>query len=55
LNPVAWFEDPFASSRRAIVFPILSILLVTLPVLLLTVVAQREIVAGLSAGGLKDG
>ncbi len=29
-------------------------LLVTLPVLLLTVVAQREIVAGLSAGGLKD-
>ena len=30
-------------------------LLVTLPVLLLTVVAQREIVAGLSAGGLKDG
>lgn len=30
-------------------------LLVTLPVLLLTVIAQREIVAGLSAGGLKDG
>jgi multiple sugar transport system permease protein len=30
-------------------------LLVTLPVLLLTVVAQREIVAGLSSGGLKDG
>ena len=30
-------------------------LLVTLPVLVLTVVAQREIVAGLSAGGLKDG
>lgn len=30
-------------------------LLVTLPVLLLTIVAQREIVAGLSAGGLKDG
>ena len=30
-------------------------LLVTLPVLLLTVLAQREIVAGLSAGGLKDG
>ncbi len=29
-------------------------LLVTLPVLLLTVIAQREIVAGLSAGGLKD-
>jgi multiple sugar transport system permease protein len=29
-------------------------LLVTLPVLLLTVVAQRQIVAGLSAGGLKD-
>jgi multiple sugar transport system permease protein len=29
-------------------------LLVTLPVLLVTVVAQREIVAGLSAGGLKD-
>jgi multiple sugar transport system permease protein len=29
-------------------------LLVTLPVLVLTVVAQREIVAGLSAGGLKD-
>ena len=29
-------------------------LLVTLPVLLLTVVAQREIVAGLSSGGLKD-
>lgn len=30
-------------------------LLVTLPVLLLTVIAQREIVAGLSSGGLKDG
>jgi multiple sugar transport system permease protein len=30
-------------------------LLVTLPVLLLTVVAQRQIVAGLSAGGLKEG
>jgi multiple sugar transport system permease protein len=30
-------------------------LLVALPVLLLTVVAQRQIVAGLSAGGLKDG
>jgi len=30
-------------------------LLVTLPVLLLTVVAQRQIVAGLSAGGLRDG
>ena len=30
-------------------------LLVTLPVLLLTLVAQRQIVAGLSAGGLKDG
>ncbi len=30
-------------------------LLVTLPVLLITVVAQRQIVAGLSAGGLKDG
>jgi multiple sugar transport system permease protein len=30
-------------------------LLVTLPVLLLTVIAQRQIVAGLSAGGLKDG
>jgi multiple sugar transport system permease protein len=30
-------------------------LLVTLPVLVLTVIAQREIVAGLSAGGLKDG
>ena len=30
-------------------------LLVTLPVLLVTVVAQSEIVAGLSAGGLKDG
>ena len=29
-------------------------LLVTLPVLFLTVVAQREIVAGLSSGGLKD-
>jgi multiple sugar transport system permease protein len=29
-------------------------LLVTLPVLVLTVVAQRQIVAGLSAGGLKD-
>jgi multiple sugar transport system permease protein len=29
-------------------------LLVTFPVLLLTVIAQREIVAGLSAGGLKD-
>ncbi|GGH13510.1 ABC transporter permease [Alsobacter metallidurans] len=30
-------------------------LLVTLPVLLLTVLAQRQIVAGLSSGGLKDG
>jgi len=30
-------------------------LLVTLPVLLVTAVAQREIVAGLSSGGLKDG
>jgi multiple sugar transport system permease protein len=30
-------------------------LLVTLPVLLVTVLAQREIVAGLSSGGLKDG
>lgn len=30
-------------------------LMVTLPVLLLTVIAQREIVAGLSSGGLKDG
>lgn len=30
-------------------------LLVTLPVLFITVIAQREIVAGLSAGGLKDG
>ena len=30
-------------------------LLVTLPVLLLTIIAQRQIVAGLSAGGLKDG
>lgn len=30
-------------------------LLVTLPVLLVTVIAQREIVAGLSSGGLKDG
>ena len=30
-------------------------LLVTLPVLILTVVAQREIVAGMSSGGLKDG
>lgn len=30
-------------------------LLVTLPVLVLTVLAQREIVAGLSSGGLKDG
>jgi multiple sugar transport system permease protein len=29
-------------------------LLVTLPVIVLTIVAQREIVAGLSAGGLKD-
>ena len=29
-------------------------LLVTLPVLLVTVLAQRQIVAGLSAGGLKD-
>ncbi len=29
-------------------------LLVTLPVIILTIVAQREIVAGLSAGGLKD-
>ena len=32
-----------------------SALLVTLPILLLTIVAQRQIVAGLSAGGLKDG
>ena len=32
-----------------------SALLVTLPILVLTVVAQRQIVAGLSAGGLKDG
>ncbi len=30
-------------------------LLVSLPVLVLTVVAQKQIVAGLSAGGLKDG
>lgn len=30
-------------------------LLVTLPILLLTIVAQKQIVAGLSAGGLKDG
>src|SRR4029077_2690163 len=30
-------------------------LLVTLPVPLLTIIAQRQIVAGLSAGGLKDG
>ena len=30
-------------------------LLVTLPVLLVTALAQREIIAGLSAGGLKDG
>jgi multiple sugar transport system permease protein len=30
-------------------------LLVTLPVLLVTAFAQREIIAGLSAGGLKDG
>ncbi|MFM9975171.1 MAG: carbohydrate ABC transporter permease [Beijerinckiaceae bacterium] len=29
-------------------------LLVTLPVIILTIAAQREIVAGLSAGGLKD-
>lgn len=29
-------------------------LLVTLPVILMTIAAQREIVAGLSAGGLKD-
>lgn len=29
-------------------------LLVTLPVILLTIIAQREIVAGLSAGELKD-
>jgi multiple sugar transport system permease protein len=32
-----------------------SALLVTLPILLLTIVAQRQIVAGLAAGGLKDG
>lgn len=31
-----------------------SALLVTLPIILLTLVAQRQIVAGLSAGGLKD-
>jgi multiple sugar transport system permease protein len=31
-----------------------SALLVTLPILLLTVLAQKQIVAGLSAGGLKD-
>jgi multiple sugar transport system permease protein len=30
-------------------------LLVTLPILIITVIAQRQIVAGLSAGGLKDG
>ncbi len=30
-------------------------LLVTLPVLVVMVIAQREIIAGLSAGGLKDG
>lgn len=30
-------------------------LMVTLPILVLTVVAQKQIVAGLSAGGLKDG
>ena len=30
-------------------------LLVTLPVLLVTAFAQREIIAGLSSGGLKDG
>ncbi len=32
-----------------------SALLVTLPILILTIVAQKQIVAGLSAGGLKDG
>ena len=31
-----------------------SALLVTLPILLITILAQRQIVAGLSAGGLKD-
>lgn len=30
-------------------------LLVTLPVVLVTIIAQKQIVAGLSAGGLKDG
>ena len=30
-------------------------LLVTLPVLLVTLLAERQIVAGLSTGGLKDG
>ena len=30
-------------------------LMVTFPILVLTVVAQKQIVAGLSAGGLKDG
>ncbi len=30
-------------------------LLVTMPVVILTIVAQKQIIAGLSAGGLKDG
>jgi multiple sugar transport system permease protein len=30
-------------------------LLVTAPVLIVTVLAQRQIVTGLTAGGLKDG
>ena len=34
MNPIEWFEAPFASPRRAIIVPILSILVVTVPVLL---------------------
>ena len=50
--------DGYTLLIHNVTFPIASVaaaLLVTLPVLLLTVVAQREIVAGLSSGGLKDG
>jgi multiple sugar transport system permease protein len=32
-----------------------SALIVTLPVLILTIICQKEIVAGLTAGGLKGG
>jgi multiple sugar transport system permease protein len=35
--------------------PLAAVLRVTLPVLLLTAAAQREIVAGLSSGGLMGG